>query len=1155
MKKRVSLFLLAVLMLAGNVYATAPKREFRAAWIATVANIDWPWQKGNSESIIASQKADLIEYLDAMEDLNLTTLCFQVRSMSDALYKSSYEPWASQMTGTRGKDPGWDPLAFMVEESHKRGIEVYAWVNPFRWATSGSSTYWTTDFDKEIKNKGWLLTNGSYTVINPALADARAHIVKVCEEIISNYDVEGMIFDDYFYPTGGMSESSDAQDYSLWKSSNSGMTIGDWRRNNVNIAIKEIYDMIQEVRPEVRFGIAPPGTAGQSASKYGLTMCPAGYDGQYTSLYADPLYWMANHIIDFMSPQVYWHNDHKLAKFGPLANWWYGCAAKLENVHCSMSVNVYDLAQSMGNQEDLGNTTEHYDEHVTNIKQSREYAAAHGLNAFGSNFYSIQYLCGSYKKHGEYLRDNCFQTKALVPVVDWKKAPTYSAVSNLKYAGGNLSWTAVNAGKSTMRYSVYAVPGTIAIEDAQASDGDGIDQQYLLGVSYANSYSIPSEMQSGYWYAVCVYDGYGNEHEAAYTGYSMEPSAKVTLKSPINGASTQWNQTFSWSAVSGATYRLEIASDQAFSIIKHQEFNLTTNSKTIDLSVLESGKTYYWRVMCTEPEKQSTASDVASFKAPTRTSAPVPTLVSPNNGVKIEDDVTFSWKTTSGVETYTLEISSMNNFSTLKLSHEMTSSSATTLSYDVPLAQLAKGTYYWRVKASGKYYNDSYSSVRSFEVIKETVGQTEGGYTVKIDKDNDTYEVIDNISVTSLWYRSIQSDYNNITFESEGSFNRSMCAVGDYVYVTGRSANDYSSGTTVYLRKFDGKTGEIMGDIILGSEALHYYNPCNDIVKDSYGNVCIANLVLSPASNPLKIHMVNLETGALTEVASVTLTKVSGTRIDNIALWGNVATGNFKIYAAIPSTKYIVCWTYQNGVQTSETYCTVRSTYPTVDNLGIAPRIVMIDETNMFVDGGSTAWSRYDFTTGKMTDSFNNNGSLAPATFQVNGGTFFTLSGKKYVTYSYSDFSAKSSPQAFKVVSADDNMSFASMKEMWTLPKEGLGNIKNLGQQAPADYVQLSDTTVIVYYYVPGNGICAYKIADETLTGVESVHASSVSVTVEGGYIKLNKEAQSINVYNAMGAKIAYAENASAVEAGNGMCIVAVEVDGVTYIKKVFVRN
>ena len=519
-------------MVASAMQAANPKREFRSAWLATVANIDWPKQKGISETVIAQQKSSLNAILDRMVELNMTTVCFQVRSMSDALYESSYEPWADQMTGVRGQHPGWDPLKYAVEECHKRGLEIYAWVNPFRWASSGDLNRWTTPFDEEIKSKGWLLSNGSYIVMNPALPAVRAHIVNVCKEIITKYSVEGMIFDDYFYPSGGMAENSTAADYNLWKNSGTSMTIGDWRRQNVNDAIKEIYDMIQDVRPEVRFGLAPPGTAGASASKYGLTMCPAGYDGQYKSLYADPLYWMANHIVDYMSPQVYWHNDHRLAKFGPLAKWWYELAAHFKNVHCSMSVNIYDLVTSMGSQADLGNTEAHYKEHVTNIKQSREYAAALGLKAFGSNFYSIQYLCSPYKAHGDYLAQNCFQTKALVPVVDWKKAKSYNAVTGLVYTDGKLSWDPVTDGMSTIRYSVYAIPTTVSQKAAMNSDGDGFDAKYLQGVSYLPTFSISSNLQSGYWYAVCVFDGYGKEHTPATTDFvydGPEPGAMANF--------------------------------------------------------------------------------------------------------------------------------------------------------------------------------------------------------------------------------------------------------------------------------------------------------------------------------------------------------------------------------------------------------------------------------------------------------------------------------------------------------------------------------------------------------------------------------------------------------------------------------------------------
>lgn len=264
MRKIKTFFIVAIVLLSAvkAVSAEQPKREFRSVWIATVANIDWPKTKGTSASVVNSQKSSLIAYLDRMQEMNLTTICFQVRSMCDAMYKSSYEPWSSYLTGTRGVDPGWDPLAFAVEECHKRGIECYAWVNPYRWSSTGTTSTWNTEFDNQVKSNGWLLTNGTFTVLNPGLAETRAHIVKVCKEIITNYGVEGLIFDDYFYPTGGTTEGSSAPDYQLWKNSGTTLSIGDWRRENVDKMVSDVYQMVQQTRPEVRFGIAPPGTAG-----------------------------------------------------------------------------------------------------------------------------------------------------------------------------------------------------------------------------------------------------------------------------------------------------------------------------------------------------------------------------------------------------------------------------------------------------------------------------------------------------------------------------------------------------------------------------------------------------------------------------------------------------------------------------------------------------------------------------------------------------------------------------------------------------------------------------------------------------------------------------------------------------------------------------
>ncbi len=948
-KKRLFTALLAVLMVASAMQAANPKREFRSAWLATVANIDWPKQKGISETVIAQQKSSLNAILDRMVELNMTTVCFQVRSMSDALYESSYEPWADQMTGVRGQHPGWDPLKYAVEECHKRGLEIYAWVNPFRWASSGDLNRWTTPFDEEIKSKGWLLSNGSYIVMNPALPAVRAHIVNVCKEIITKYSVEGMIFDDYFYPSGGMAENSTAADYNLWKNSGTSMTIGDWRRQNVNDAIKEIYDMIQDVRPEVRFGLAPPGTAGASASKYGLTMCPAGYDGQYKSLYADPLYWMANHIVDYMSPQVYWHNDHRLAKFGPLAKWWYELAAHFKNVHCSMSVNIYDLVTSMGSQADLGNTEAHYKEHVTNIKQSREYAAALGLKAFGSNFYSIQYLCSPYKAHGDYLAQNCFQTKALVPVVDWKKAKSYNAVTGLVYTDGKLSWDPVTDGMSTIRYSVYAIPTTVSQKAAMNSDGDGFDAKYLQGVSYLPTFSISSNLQSGYWYAVCVYDGYGNEHAAATTDFDYN--------GPEPGA------------------------------------------------------------------------------------------------------------------------------------------------------------------------------------------------------DGEIYDKNGTVSVECVWFKTVNN--GGITFNENGGLNRAFCAVGDYVYISGRESN--SSTAAAYLRKINGATGAVVGDIKLGAEASVGLYPCNDVIKDQSGNVCITNLTLDAKTTPLKVHKVNLSNGALTEVASLTVTStipnVEKARIDHAALWGDVAKGDFTVYAAISSSASVVRWNFEAGTLVSEQVCTVAQFYPsTVTDFGTAPRVVPASTTAFYIDGGNTAWSRYLFANGRLSESFTENKSLSPTSYWANGGTFFTLNNMYYMTYSSAD-----DQEGYKFTmasSSSKNMSFDTMNYLWTLPRNGMGTTNSGTAQASVDYVQVGEDMVRVYYYVPGVGLCAYEIKDSAASSVEETIAGGVSISAAGNIVKVSEAAQSIGVYNMMGAQVASINNAAELEVNvpAGIYIAVAMVNGKSYKQKVVLK-
>lgn len=1086
--------------ITGNLWAAdvAPKREFRSVWIATVANIDWPKQRGNSASIVAQQKADLISYIEKMQEMNLTTICFQVRSMCDAMYKSSYEPWSSYLTGTRGTDPGWDPLEFMVEECHKRGIEVYAWVNPYRWSSTGSTSTWNTDFDTQVKNNDWLITNGTFTVLNPGLTETREHIVKVCKEIISNYAVEGMIFDDYFYPSGGTSEGSDAPDYDLWKNSGTSLSIGDWRRENVDKMITDVYNMVQETRPEVRFGLAPPGTAGASASKYGVSIWPNGYDTQYTTLYSDPLSWMDKGIVDFMSPQIYWHNDHSMASFGKISNWWYSLAKHFGNVHCSVSINIYDLVQAMGYQEDLGNTQAHWEEHVENVKQSRQYAADNGVKAFGSNFYSIQYFCGDYEAHADYVAQECFPTKALVPVVDWKTTPTYAAVGNLTNTGGTLSWTAVSGphAKTTIRYSIYAVPLTVTI-DAATTD-DGIDGQYLIDVSYSNSYTLPTDKQSGYWYAVCVYDGFGQEHAAAYSGYPDGEAEAVTLIAPINGIATDWSTEFSWSAITDGTYNLYICDDANCTSVKYSTTGLTSNSVTIDLSDITDFKdnaTYYWKVTSTQPGKLTASSDIASFTSPARTMGTKPALVAPEDGASLENEVTFTWlEYDNEMTNYVVQISADSSFPEASTKTFSPTSSETVT---VPAASIGLGSFYWRVVGSGDKFLDTPSDFRSFTITNIGVGNYETGYEILTDQSS--YSPVGNIEVESIWFRSVRSSYNNITFASSGSLNRSMVAVGDYVYISSRMEN--SASATAFLEKYSAATGEHIGRITLSSDASMSFYPCNNVTKDSNGNVCISNLALM-STCPLVVQLVNLETGAVSEVARIQ-SSVSDARIDYIAITGDVTSGSFTVFGVPANDNKIIRWTFNNGSY-SEAITTINAYYPTdAGDFGIAPRVMPITDTDVFVDGANTSLTRYSLADGSRTGSFLANTAVASSSTSANGGTYFTLGDNTYVVYAYDD-PVTDPCNTFNVVKTTKEITFGDMSQLWTLPKRGLGSVNSATANAVADYLLMSPNCVRIFLYIPGDGLCAYDITDTGISSVDEINASIATPLAPVEYYNLH---------------------------------------------------
>lgn len=512
------IILLSLIYIPG---ATAShKYEMRGLWVASVYGIDWPSVAGSTPEIAERQKSELIKLLDLARESGFNSVMLQVRPMADALYESSLEPWSAYLTGTRGTAPaaGWDPLAFAVREAHARGLELHAWVNPFRFSTS--ATLPGTPADKKAIDSGWVLSDSKtititkrvtkknkrgkrvsrpvkstqrkgVSIFDPGNSDARAHIVDVCREIVRKYDIDGLVFDDYFYP----------EKFPV-PAGKDPLEVGDERRANVNTAISEVYDMIQHEKPWVRFGVAPAGVAGgngRASDEHGLPAPSVGNDWMYNDIYCDPLRWLADGTVDYVSPQIYWPMDHSTNPFGPLVEWW-AIVAKHFGRHLYVSQNVPNLPAG----------SEAWKEQRTEVATGRNAASAQSIYP-GQIFYSAAHLTGRKAQGlGRELAGNEYSSPALLPPMTWKKTSMPEKVRNLARNDNTLSWF----DRSKGRYVCYAIPVTVGPIDAIAEDGANFDAKYIIGVTYTNHFDIPLQYLKGYWFAVAPYDRYGNEGEA-----------------------------------------------------------------------------------------------------------------------------------------------------------------------------------------------------------------------------------------------------------------------------------------------------------------------------------------------------------------------------------------------------------------------------------------------------------------------------------------------------------------------------------------------------------------------------------------------------------------------------------------------------------------
>ena len=656
--------MLAAVLLSGMMTCAwaygMPKREFRSAWIATVWCLDWPSQGAGA----TKQKAQMDRLLDSLQVNGFNAVNFQVRSMCDAMYQSSLEPWSSYLTGTRGQYPGFDPLQYVVEGCHQRGMECHAWVNPYRWSTG---TDWNTAQDRELKEDGWLLTYGSTVILDPGQQRTIDRIVAVCKEIITKYDVDGILYDDYFYPSGIPADAT-AQDYGEWQQSGTTMSFGDWRRDNVNRMVQAVYDMIQETRPEVRYGISPAGVAASSsavAGKHGVDPCPTGSDWQYNGIFSDPLAWLEAQSIDYISPQVYWPFGHSTNDYGKITGWWGQIAAHFgRQVYISSSIS--GLTSS--------STAVQYKEYADEVEYNRTSSVDGNPGAI---FYSCKYLYAlNSNTLAHYLKNTVFTRPALPPVMSWKQGYNPGEVQDLERTGNQLTWS----GYDNVRYTVYAFPITM---NKNTFTGQ-ID--YLLGMTYDPSYDIPAQYQQGYQFAVCVLDRVGNEWEPAFLSVELDQLDSPLLISPENNSSPDAPFKFMWHQVEGATsYVVELATTSEFDNVLEHLTVTDTVASALAFSKLTHGEVLYWRVQSCADSCYSGVSEVRAF------TPLLLTITSPADGSQdLEVPVTAQWYTCGSDEEATLELSDSDTFETI-----IYSGTSTTGALVIPDELLEPGNAYF----------------------------------------------------------------------------------------------------------------------------------------------------------------------------------------------------------------------------------------------------------------------------------------------------------------------------------------------------------------------------------------------------------------------------------------------------------------------------
>lgn len=312
-----------------------PDNGLHGVWVTTVGNADFPTKQGLT---VAEQKAEADEILDKVKTMHLNAVFLQVRPQSDALYKSEIYPWSDVLTGTQGKDPGYDPLEYFIEGAHKRGLKLQAWINPYRVQTKADKTKLCSTSPAAAHPEWTVVSKDGQLYYDPGIPSVRDLVEKGITEIVHNYDVDGIVFDDYFYPDKDFADAETIKAYCA-----KGQSADNFRRESVNSLVKETYQKIKEIKPQVDFGISPAGVWANSTDNL-LGSATKAFSSYYDQ-YADTRLWVKNHWVDYICPQIYWSIGNEKADYSTVLEWWAN-TCKGTNVKLYIAQGAYKQGSS-----------------------------------------------------------------------------------------------------------------------------------------------------------------------------------------------------------------------------------------------------------------------------------------------------------------------------------------------------------------------------------------------------------------------------------------------------------------------------------------------------------------------------------------------------------------------------------------------------------------------------------------------------------------------------------------------------------------------------------------------------------------------------------------------------------------------------------------